>query len=315
MKVITQEDDFYPHEVCSKCGKEATEWCGKEFPAIPTYHLGTCEVCGRVYESVAEPRDFGYPDFQVSDQRYEEIKQQYNGGKKIMESHAPLQDLNIDNEVKEDLEGLQLQKAIVFCDIDGILADCNHRLPYLEKKEYDKFYGSNMADDATTGLTAVALYAFLCGISHLYKSTRFILVTGRPARTRSLTRLWLRDTYPHLFADIIDLQDRHILCRDNDDWRPANQVKVEKISKYIQAETTCAVDPGDVAASEFVRGQFDMFFIDDDPKTIATITSLFDNAMGQLGILTDVLTDSFHPILLDSKRLAKNYVPSKSSEE
>lgn len=232
-----------------------------------------------------------------------------------MESHGPLQDLNIDNDIKEDLVDLQLQKAIVFCDIDGILADCNHRLPYLEKKEYDKFYGPNMADDARTNLTAVALYAFLCGISHLYKSTRFILVTGRPVRTRSLTRLWLRDTYPRLFADTIDLQDKHILCRDNNDWRPANQVKVELIGKYIEAETTCSLNPGDVAASEFVRGTFDMFFVDDDPKTIATIASLFDNELGQLGILDNSMVDSFHPILLDSKRLAKSYVPNKSPEE
>lgn len=315
MKIITSVDDIYPSEVCSECGKEAADWCQKKCLPVSTHHLGICDICGRIYQNVTEPRDFGYLDFQVSDERYEELTKQYNGGKKIMESHGPLQDLNIDNEIKEDLKDLQFTKSIVFCDIDGILADCSHRLPYLEKKDYNKFYSSNMADDATTGLTAVALYAFLCGISRLYKSTRFILVTGRPAHTRSLTRLWLRDTYPHLFADIIDLQDRHILCRDNDDWRPTNQVKVEKISKYIQAETTYAVDPSDVAASEYVRGTFDMFFIDDDPKTIATINSLFDNAMGQLGILTDALVDSFHPILLDSKRLAKSYVPSKSSEE
>lgn len=317
MKIITRADKEYPYEVCSDCGKKAAEWCGTKCLECSTFHLGTCEVCGRLYMNVTEPRDFGYPDFQVSDERYKELHKKYkiNKGGKVMESHGPLQDLNIDNEIQEDILDQQLSKAIVFCDIDGILADCNHRLPYLEKKDYDKFYSSNMADDATTGLTVVALYAFLCGISHLYKNTRFILVTGRPTRTRSLTRLWLRDTYPHLFVDTMGLQDKHILCRANDDWRSANKVKVELIGEYLAAETTCAVDPGDVAPSEFARGTFDMFFIDDDPKTIATISSLFETEMGARGFLGPDLVGSFHPILLDSKRLTKNYVPNKSSEE
>lgn len=315
MITVTQADRAYPTEVCDECGRAAAKECGTKCLTLSTYHSGACEVCGRLCQSVTEPRDFGSPYFHVPEARYVELCKKYNIGGKTMESYWPIQDLNIDNEVKEDIAELQLDKAIVFCDIDGILADCSHRLLYLESKEYDKFYGSNMADDATTGLTAVALYAFLCGLSHLYKYTRFILVTSRPVRTRSLTRLWLRDAYPNLFVNIIDLQDKHILCRDDNDWRPANQVKVEQIGKYIKAETTCATDPGDVAVSEFVRGAFDMFFIDDDPKTIATISSLFENELAQEGILGDNLSTSFHPILLDSKRLAKSYVPSKSPEE
>ena len=33
---------------------------------------------------------------------------------------------------------------LVFMDIDGVIADCDHRLKYLENKDYDKFYSEEM---------------------------------------------------------------------------------------------------------------------------------------------------------------------------
>lgn len=49
----------YPHYVCDPCGMKASQ--GKQF-AMSTWHLGVCEVCGKLM-SVTEARDYYYPKF------------------------------------------------------------------------------------------------------------------------------------------------------------------------------------------------------------------------------------------------------------
>lgn len=45
----------YPQWICDSCGvKHGKKPCG-----TATWHMGTCDVCGK-YKSVTEPRDFGH---------------------------------------------------------------------------------------------------------------------------------------------------------------------------------------------------------------------------------------------------------------
>lgn len=46
-------------------------------------------------------------------------------------------------------------RTLIICDIDGVLADCSHRLHYLKEKRYDAFYGAEMLDDDPKNVKAV----------------------------------------------------------------------------------------------------------------------------------------------------------------
>jgi hypothetical protein len=54
-------DPNYPNWVCYNCGHKAQSDPHK-IASLSTWHLDTCDVCGK-YESVTQPRDFGYPQF------------------------------------------------------------------------------------------------------------------------------------------------------------------------------------------------------------------------------------------------------------
>lgn len=51
------------HWVCIPCGKRASEKCGTKIFSVSTFHMGTCDVCGK-FSAVTEPRDFGHPNFE-----------------------------------------------------------------------------------------------------------------------------------------------------------------------------------------------------------------------------------------------------------
>jgi hypothetical protein len=61
------------NNVCDKCGIEANRLtCLKKYGEEPkkkkfsvsTYHIGKCDVCGKVTQ-ITEVRDFFYPDFNL----------------------------------------------------------------------------------------------------------------------------------------------------------------------------------------------------------------------------------------------------------
>lgn len=304
-KKIDDSSPLYPHWVCAECGKEAMEKAGTEGLLFSTFHKGRCGVCGKE-KSVTELRDFGYPPVEID---FDNMKARDEAEDKRMSPSARVDDLFIGEDVRSDLSdhSLVAHKAMVFCDIDGLLADAGHRLPYLENKEYDKFYGANMADDGIPGLAAAATIAFLAGIGMVYKSVRIRFLTGRPERTRTLTAMWLRQNYPTLFEEYVPFEDNAILCREDDDFRPAHAVKLDNVVQYFEINTK-SVSMGDISDLDFVRGDFDTYILDDDPNVI----SVFDNRF------TDTMAKNFgcdymycHTVLMSPKRIS-SYAPSKS---
>jgi hypothetical protein len=51
----------YPHWVCLDCALAA----GGRAPTLATFHNDQCDVC-KQEKAVSQPRDFGYPQFEIS---------------------------------------------------------------------------------------------------------------------------------------------------------------------------------------------------------------------------------------------------------
>lgn len=115
-------------------------------------------------------------------------------------------------------------KHIIF-DIDGVLADCSHRLKYIqgEKKDYDKFYSEEeLLKDQVVDQNHV-IFTILEEIGE-----SIIFVTGRNEICREATRKWLEEkawSRPY-----------RLLMRPENDWRPAHEVKEGLIKEYIGFE-------------------------------------------------------------------------------
>ena len=129
-------------------------------------------------------------------------------------------------------------KYIVF-DIDGVLADCSHRLKYIqgENKDYDKFYSDEeiMKDKIIeAGRKIVDMLYNLYTMEDFYRPTEFygkiILLTGRSEICEETTRIWVSK---NIFED---LSLYSIIMRPKNDWRPAHQVKEDLVEKHIGFE-------------------------------------------------------------------------------
>lgn len=129
-------------------------------------------------------------------------------------------------------------KYIVF-DIDGVLADCSHRLKYIQgkDKDYKKFYSDEeiMKDKIIeAGRKIVDMLYNLYTMEDFYRPTEFygkiILLTGRSEICEETTRIWVSK---NIFKD---LSLYSIIMRPKNDWRPAHEVKESLIEKHIGFE-------------------------------------------------------------------------------
>ena len=127
-------------------------------------------------------------------------------------------------------------KYIVF-DIDGVLADCSHRLHYIQKpiKDYDKFYSDEeiikdrLIWDITDIIIALGNFDDYTGVNE-EDETRFIFVSGRNRKCLNSTARWLERNL-NIFID----KDNLFLHPEND-YRPAHEVKESLIEKHIGFE-------------------------------------------------------------------------------
>lgn len=118
-------------------------------------------------------------------------------------------------------EETRKEKRVVFLDIDGVLANCSHRLHYLDKKDYDSFY-KEVVNDVPYVRDRTAVNE----IESTYNG-RVVLLTGRPERTREDTMKWLREYY--------DLPEgMEMLMRDDKDHRKSPELKSELALTYVE---------------------------------------------------------------------------------
>ncbi|WP_186650195.1 phosphatase domain-containing protein [Fluviispira vulneris] len=112
------------------------------------------------------------------------------------------------------------QKAIIV-DLDGTLADCEHRKQFITggKKDWKSFLrDENIIQDKLNVWCATIIEKFK-------SSHKIILVTGRNEFTRAITKEWLANNDQHY-----DL----LLMRKNDDYRQDALVKEEIYKLHIQ---------------------------------------------------------------------------------
>ena len=103
-------------------------------------------------------------------------------------------------------------RPVAVFDIDGVLADVSHRLHYLQSypQRWDRFFAA--ADrDPLLAEGAARLRAALVDHDVLY-------LTGRPERSRRLTKAWLRRH---------GLPTGPLIMREDEDYRPARWMKRE----------------------------------------------------------------------------------------
>lgn len=124
-------------------------------------------------------------------------------------------------------------------DIDGVLADCRHRLHHLttRPKDWDAFFAEAPADPLLAPGARLVDQAAADGHTVLY-------LTGRPERCRQDTLGWLSDC---------GLPAGELLMRRDDDRRPARFAKVNALRRLARRWTIVAFVDDDAAVVDSVR--------------------------------------------------------------
>ena len=117
-----------------------------------------------------------------------------------------------------------MKQEVVIFDIDGTLANCDHRRGWVDgtngEKNWDEFFKRMSDDDPITPTFDFLLMLLRLNIS-------FIFVTGRPEKYREQTFKWLGKYCPYILG-------RLLLMRKNDDFRSDTEVKKEIYEKCIK---------------------------------------------------------------------------------
>jgi hypothetical protein len=112
-------------------------------------------------------------------------------------------------------------KDIIICDLDGTLANCEHRRHYVENKpkNWDAFYAGvsdDIVDDTVlTLLRDLDRYVVFC--------------TGRPERCRVDTDAWIGEHYGRV-------RRYELLMRQDGDYRADYIVKQELLDNHIDKD-------------------------------------------------------------------------------
>lgn len=121
-----------------------------------------------------------------------------------------------------------MTRPVAVVDIDGVLADVEHRLHHLNRrpKDWAGFFGA-MGDDQpfTEGIELVTLLA------HEHE---VVYLSGRPERTRTVTQAWLAAN---------GAPRGTVMLRPDDDRRPARQFKIGVLRRLAErCEVAMLVD-------------------------------------------------------------------------
>lgn len=113
-----------------------------------------------------------------------------------------------------------MNKAIIV-DIDGTLANCDHRRHLVEQKKWPAFYDA-MTEDVVNEWCRDLIHAIL----DLY-DWRILLVSGRPDSHRSLTEAWLEKN---------EICYHGLFMRKERDYRKDSIVKREIYDNHIRGK-------------------------------------------------------------------------------
>ncbi len=150
---------------------------------------------------------------------------------------------------------------IVFCDIDGVLADCTHRLHYLKEKNYARFYNDqNVIRDEIipSGYELVRAFQRIGAEIHF--------VSSRNELCRGATMEWLYHK--------ASIRKGIVAMRNKSDFRPSPIVKVElvrEVYRELRSRMNGYLTTQDVRPS---------YFIDDDPENVKAVCEAYPRITG-----------------------------------
>ena len=115
-------------------------------------------------------------------------------------------------------------KDTIICDLDGTLANCEHRVHHVQSKpkNWDAFY-AGVRDDTVNVPVLQVLDAFI-------RQYEVIFCSGRPERCRSDTVWWLRESCGLWGGDYT------LLMRKDGDFRADCVVKQEILDQHIDKD-------------------------------------------------------------------------------
>jgi len=115
--------------------------------------------------------------------------------------------------------------SYIICDLDGTLADCEHRRHHVtgDKQDWDAFFGGLEQDEIVEPVAVVLRALFFNSVCDI------VFVTGRPEKYAGFTLRWLeRNLLRHCSFEL------H--CRANDDLRPDEVMKAEIFERDIEPD-------------------------------------------------------------------------------
>jgi hypothetical protein len=116
--------------------------------------------------------------------------------------------------------------VIVFCDIDGTVADNSHREGFLQQStpDWDSFYRPDLMIEDRPFVQSIR------PVRKLWRRAYLLFLTGRRESTRTVTEQWV---WIHFGIDLVTNNDR-LLMRKDGDKRHAVDYKREQILRLNQ---------------------------------------------------------------------------------
>ena len=121
-----------------------------------------------------------------------------------------------------------MAKPIAIVDIDGTIADVQHRLHHIKgarKKNWKAFFEAMDRD--------TPLKPMIRQVHELEKEHDIIVVTGRPEQYRQRTEKWLKQN---------GLRYLRLFMRPKGDHRPDYTVKAEVLREFKKGQIVLAID-------------------------------------------------------------------------
>lgn len=145
-------------------------------------------------------------------------------------------------------------KRLYVLDIDGVLANIEHRMEHMRNKDYDKFYDGNLVAQDKKIDAFEPIYEQIRGMA--WRDMEIVFVTGRPERLRPVTDLWIEHNWPMFSGKLYEMY-----MRKDHDYRPSPIVKQEMVEKYLDGK------------------EFDeIVIVDDDPENVKAMSIVAYNA-------------------------------------
>ena len=135
---------------------------------------------------------------------------------------------------------------IIICDIDGTLANCDHRRHFVEGpvKDWKSFLAPENVLQDTVNEWCRRILRDVCTDQNQHDGRVYVvLVTGRPEILRIETSEWLKQ------IETLDFYFEFLLMRPDGDYGPDEVVKAELYDKHI-------------------KDKYDVLFVLDDRKKV-----------------------------------------------